>query len=122
MDIDKKVTEIICEQLSVEVSEVTPEASFQESLNADSLDVVELIMAFEEGFDIEIPDDDVGLAAITSHRVRPAVGTEQQVGRRRQQRVEQLARRGFPVADDERFHNYCPDTRSKNRAVTFTPT
>ena len=58
MDIDKKVTEIICEQLSVEVSEVTPEASFQESLNADSLDVVELIMAFEEGFDIEIPDDD----------------------------------------------------------------
>ncbi len=58
MDIDKKITEIICEQLSVEVSEVTPEASFQESLNADSLDVVELIMAFEEGFDIEIPDDD----------------------------------------------------------------
>lgn len=58
MDIEKKVTEIICEQLSVEASEVTPEASFQESLNADSLDVVELIMAFEEGFDIEIPDDD----------------------------------------------------------------
>jgi acyl carrier protein len=58
MDIDKKVTEIICEQLSVEAAEVTPEASFQESLNADSLDVVELIMAFEEGFDIEIPDDD----------------------------------------------------------------
>ena len=58
MDIEKKVTEIICEQLSVEAAEVTPEASFQESLNADSLDVVELIMAFEEGFDIEIPDYD----------------------------------------------------------------
>jgi acyl carrier protein len=58
MDINKKVTEIICEQLSVEESQVTADASFQESLNADSLDVVELVMAFEEGFDIEIPDDD----------------------------------------------------------------
>lgn len=58
MDIEKRVTEIICEQLSVEESQVTPDASFQESLNADSLDIVELIMAFEEGFDIEIPDDD----------------------------------------------------------------
>ncbi len=58
MNIEKKVTEIICEQLSVEESQVTPDASFQESLNADSLDIVELIMAFEEGFDIEIPDDD----------------------------------------------------------------
>ena len=58
MDIDKRVTEIICEQLSVEETQVTPDASFQESLNADSLDIVELIMAFEEGFDIEIPDDD----------------------------------------------------------------
>ncbi len=57
MDIEKKVTEIICEQLSVEESQVTPDAKFQESLNADSLDVVELIMAFEEGFNIEIPDD-----------------------------------------------------------------
>lgn len=61
MDIEAiktKVTEIICEQLSVEESQVTPDATFQESLNADSLDIVELIMAFEEGFDIEIPDDD----------------------------------------------------------------
>lgn len=58
MEIEKKVTEIICEQLSVEESQVTPDASFQESLNADSLDIVELVMAFEEGFDIEIPDDD----------------------------------------------------------------
>lgn len=58
MDIQQKVVEIICEQLSVEESEVTAEASFQESLNADSLDVVELIMGFEEEFDIEIPDED----------------------------------------------------------------
>ncbi len=57
-DIERRVTEIICEQLSVEESQVTPDAKFQESLNADSLDIVELIMAFEEGFDIEIPDDD----------------------------------------------------------------
>ncbi|MCY4595645.1 MAG: acyl carrier protein [Bryobacterales bacterium] len=58
MEVAKKVTEIICEQLSVEESQVTADAAFQESLNADSLDIVELIMAFEEGFDIEIPDDD----------------------------------------------------------------
>ncbi len=58
MDIEAKVTQIICEQLSVEESQVTSDASFQESLNADSLDIVELIMALEEGFGIEIPDDD----------------------------------------------------------------
>lgn len=57
MDVQQKVTEIICEQLSVEESEVTKEASFIETLNADSLDIVELIMAFEEAFEIEIPDD-----------------------------------------------------------------
>ena len=58
MDIEQKVKQIICEQLSVEESEVTPEASFVETLNADSLDIVELIMAFEETFNIEIPDDE----------------------------------------------------------------
>lgn len=58
MEIQTKVTQIICEQLSVEESQVTPDASFQESLNADSLDIVELIMALEEGFSIEIPDED----------------------------------------------------------------
>ncbi len=57
MDVEQKVREIICEQLSVEESEVTKEASFVETLNADSLDIVELIMAFEESFEIEIPDD-----------------------------------------------------------------
>ena len=58
MDVEKKVQEIICEQLSVEESEVTPEASFVETLNADTLDIVELIMAFEEQFNIDIPDEE----------------------------------------------------------------
>ncbi len=58
MDVEKKVKEIICEQLSVEESEVTPEASFIETLNADSLDIVELIMAFEEQFSLDIPDEE----------------------------------------------------------------
>lgn len=58
MDIEQKVKEIICEQLSVEESEVTRDASFVETLNADSLDIVELIMAFEEAFEIEIPDEE----------------------------------------------------------------
>jgi acyl carrier protein len=57
MDVEQKVKQIICEQLSVEDSEVTRDASFVESLNADSLDIVELIMAFEEAFNIEIPDE-----------------------------------------------------------------
>lgn len=58
MDVEQKVREIICEQLSVEEAEVKREASFVETLNADSLDIVELIMAFEEAFEIEIPDED----------------------------------------------------------------
>ena len=57
MDVEQQVKEIICEQLSVEESEVTRDASFVETLNADSLDIVELIMAFEEGFNINIPDE-----------------------------------------------------------------
>ena len=56
MDVEQQVKEIICEQLSVEESEVTRDASFVETLNADSLDIVELIMGFEEGFNVDIPD------------------------------------------------------------------
>ena len=54
----EKLKEIITEQLEVEESEITLEASFQNDLDADSLDVVELIMAIEDEFDIEIPDED----------------------------------------------------------------
>lgn len=53
-----KVKEIIVEQLSVEADQVTPEASFTEDLGADSLDIVELVMALEEEFGLEIPDED----------------------------------------------------------------
>ena len=54
----RKVKSIIVEQLQVDEAEVTPGASFQEDLGADSLDVVELVMQFEEAFDIQIPDED----------------------------------------------------------------
>lgn len=56
--VEDKVKEIISKQLGVDQSEVTPEASFVEDLGADSLDTVELVMAFEEAFNIEIPDED----------------------------------------------------------------
>lgn len=56
--VQEKVKEIISKQLGVDQSEVTPEASFVEDLGADSLDTVELVMAFEEAFNIEIPDED----------------------------------------------------------------
>jgi acyl carrier protein len=58
MDIEVKVKEIIVEQLGVDEAQVNPEASFIDDLGADSLDTVELVMAFEEKFDIEIPDED----------------------------------------------------------------
>jgi acyl carrier protein len=57
-EIVEKVKQIISEQLGVEESEVTPSASFVDDLGADSLDTVELVMALEENFDIEIPDED----------------------------------------------------------------
>lgn len=56
--IDEKVKEIIAKQLGVNAAEVTMEASFVEDLGADSLDTVELVMAFEETFNVEIPDED----------------------------------------------------------------
>ncbi|AEI13815.1 MULTISPECIES: acyl carrier protein [Flexistipes] len=57
-DVDAKVKEIIAEQLNIDEEEVKPEASFIDDLGADSLDTVELIMAFEEEFDLEIPDEE----------------------------------------------------------------
>ena len=56
--VEERVKQIIVEQLGVDESEVTPTASFVDDLGADSLDTVELVMAFEEGFGIEIPDED----------------------------------------------------------------
>ncbi|CAN5837743.1 MAG TPA: acyl carrier protein [Gemmatimonadota bacterium] len=58
MSVETQVKEIIVENLGVDNEKVTEDASFVEDLGADSLDTVELVMAFEEEFDIEIPDED----------------------------------------------------------------
>lgn len=58
MDIYSKVKEIVVEQLGVDEEEVNEQASFVDDLGADSLDIVELVMALEEEFDLEIPDED----------------------------------------------------------------
>ena len=58
MGVQEKITEIIVEQLGVKPEEVVPEASFVDDLGADSLDTVELVMALEEEFGVEIPDED----------------------------------------------------------------
>jgi len=77
MSVGDKVKSIIVEQLGVDADEVTPEASFTDDLGADSLDIVELVMAFEEEFGIEIPDED----AEKIGRVKEAIGyIESQAG------------------------------------------
>ncbi|HEX7360910.1 MAG: acyl carrier protein [Bryobacteraceae bacterium] len=58
MPVAEKVKQIIVEQLGVDESQVDPSASFVDDLGADSLDIVELVMAFEEAFDLDIPDED----------------------------------------------------------------
>ena len=58
MSIEERVKKIIVDQLGADAAAVKPEASFIEDLGADSLDTVELVMAFEEEFDIEIPDEE----------------------------------------------------------------
>ncbi len=75
MSVEERVKEIIVEQLGVEVAQVTERAKFVEDLGADSLDTVELVMALEEEFSIEIPDEDAekivsvgdAVSYITSH-------------------------------------------------------
>lgn len=69
-DVLEKVKKIIVEQLSSEESEVTPSASFIEDLGADSLDIVELIMALEEEFGVEIPDEDAEKIATVGDAVK----------------------------------------------------
>ena len=68
-DIEDAVKQIVVEHLGIEESKVTPEAKFIDDLGADSLDTVELVMAFEEKFNIEIPDD----AAETILTVKDAI-------------------------------------------------
>ena len=58
MAVEEKIKSIIAEQLGVKIEEVNPQASFIDDLGADSLDTVELIMALEEEFGVEIPDED----------------------------------------------------------------
>jgi acyl carrier protein len=75
-DIEAKVKKIIVEQLGVDEAEVVPDAKFIDDLGADSLDTVELVMALEEEFGVEIPDEDAekittvkdALAYITTHK------------------------------------------------------
>ena len=57
-DVQQKITDLIVDQLGVDADSVNAEAHFIDDLGADSLDTVELVMAFEEEFDIEIPDED----------------------------------------------------------------
>ena len=57
-DIESKVKQIVADQLGVDVAEITRETSFVNDLNADSLDTVELVMEFEDAFDLSIPDEE----------------------------------------------------------------
>ncbi len=65
-----KVRDIVADQLSVEPGIVTPQARFVEDLGADSLDVVELVMRFEEEFEVEIPDEDAEKLTTVGHAVK----------------------------------------------------
>lgn len=67
MSLEEKVKKIVVDQLGVSEDEVVPQASFTEDLGADSLDTVELVMALEEEFDLEIPDEDAEKIATVQH-------------------------------------------------------
>ncbi len=69
MAVEEKMVEIIEEQLSVDKEKVLPGASFVDDLGADSLDLVELIMAMEEEFDVEIPDEDAEKIATVQNAI-----------------------------------------------------
>ncbi|SVA84976.1 uncharacterized protein METZ01_LOCUS137830 [marine metagenome] len=69
MNVEEKVQQIVCEQLGVSPKEVKLEASFIDDLGADSLDTVELVMAFEEEFEIEIPDEEAEAIATVKNAV-----------------------------------------------------
>ena len=82
--VDEKVKQIIVEQLGVDEGEVTSSASFVDDLGADSLDTVELVMAFEEAFEIEIPDED-------AEKIRTVQDAIDYVGKARERRQVDLA-------------------------------
>jgi acyl carrier protein len=68
--IDERVSDLVVEQLGVSQDQVTPEASFIDDLGADSLDTVELVMAFEEEFGLDIPDEDAEKIVTVSDAVK----------------------------------------------------
>jgi acyl carrier protein len=70
MSVEERVKKIIVEQLGANADEVAPESAFVDDLGADSLDTVELVMAFEEEFDIEIPDEDAEKIATVGDAIR----------------------------------------------------
>jgi acyl carrier protein len=70
MDIAEKVKEIVSQQLDVDIAEVKDEAQFIEDLGADSLAIVELVLAFEEQFEIDIPDEDTEKIATVGDAIR----------------------------------------------------
>jgi acyl carrier protein len=105
MAVADKVKSIIVEQLGVDEEEVTPDASFVDDLGADSLDTVELVMAFEEEFGIEIPDEDAekitrvkeAVEYIESHskkKERPPSLQQRRTSRPRRPGLEVRRRRG----------------------------
>lgn len=69
MAVAQKVKELVAQQLGVNEEQVTEEASFKDDLGADSLDIVELVMAFEEEFEIDIPDEDAEKVTTVGHAV-----------------------------------------------------
>jgi acyl carrier protein len=69
MDVLNKIKQIVADQLGIDEDDVVPEASFIDDLGADSLDIVELIMAFEEEFDLEIPDEDAEKIATVKNAI-----------------------------------------------------
>ena len=70
MSVDQKVKQIIVEQLGVDEGQVDGTASFVDDLGADSLDIVELVMAFEEAFELDIPDEDAEKIATVADAVK----------------------------------------------------
>ena len=69
-NIDERVRDLVVEQLGVSQDQVTPQASFIDDLGADSLDTVELVMAFEEEFGIDIPDEDAEKMATVNDAIK----------------------------------------------------